>query len=129
MADITPVYELIASKEKVIVETGSFGERVGGLSASSTSISRGSGDDIFKVTSQGVYLGAADFANAPFRITMAGAVTIGGLHIIGFTSSASTPSLTEYPTDKDAGIHKNTADGKIYLAFNSSGTIKKIELT
>lgn len=44
------------------------------------------------------------------------------------TSSASTPTTTEYPNDKDAGLHKNTSTSKVYLAFNDGGTIKKVEL-
>ena len=44
------------------------------------------------------------------------------------TTSASTPTTTEYPNDKDAGLHKNTSTSKVYLAFNDGGTIKKVEL-
>lgn len=38
-------------------------------------IAIGTGDSIFKADSNGIYLGNATFASAPFRVTMAGAVT------------------------------------------------------
>lgn len=45
------------------------------------------------------------------------------------TSSTADPSTTEYPNDKDAGIHKNTTSGNVYLSYNDGGTIKKVVLT
>lgn len=44
------------------------------------------------------------------------------------TSTSADPTTTEYPNDKDAGIHKNTTSGNVYLAFNDGGTIKKVQL-
>jgi hypothetical protein len=38
----------------------------------------GVGNHVFKVTEQGMWLGAEEFQNAPFKVTMDGAVTIGG---------------------------------------------------
>lgn len=45
------------------------------------------------------------------------------------TSAAADPTTTEYPTDKDWGIHKNTTSGNVFLAVNDGGTIKKVQLT
>lgn len=53
----------------------------------------------------------------------------GGLVHMGFTSSDNVPSLTELPTDKQYGIHKNTITGAVYLAYNDEGTIKVVEFT
>lgn len=45
------------------------------------------------------------------------------------TSTSADPTTTEYPNDKDAGIHKNTTSGNVYLSYNDGGTIKKVQLT
>lgn len=45
------------------------------------------------------------------------------------TSSSSDPTTTQYPNDGDAGIHKNTSSGNIYLAYNNAGSIVKVQLT
>ena len=55
----------------------------------SSSISIGTGDDVFKADSNGIYLGNATFADAPFKVTPGGAVTATGVNITG-TVDAST---------------------------------------
>jgi len=45
------------------------------------------------------------------------------------TSSTTDPTTTEYPNDKDAGIHKNTTSSNVFLSYNDGGTIKKVQLT
>lgn len=45
------------------------------------------------------------------------------------TSTSADPTTTEYPNDKDAGIHKNTTSGNVYLSYNDGGVIKKVALT
>lgn len=47
----------------------------------------------------------------------------------GDTSSASGPSLTEYPTNGDWGFHTDTALAICTLARNFSGTIKSVVLS
>ncbi|MDB4312251.1 hypothetical protein N9937_02350, partial [bacterium] len=44
------------------------------------------------------------------------------------TSSATIPTLTEYATAGDAGIHEDTATGKVYHAYNDGGVLKAAEL-
>ena len=46
-------------------------------------ISIGSGNSIFKADSNGIYLGNATFATAPFRVTTDGRVTANDLRIVG----------------------------------------------
>lgn len=53
----------------------------------------------------------------------------GGLRLRGRTSSSADPTTTEYPSDGDYGIHKNTTSGSVFLAFNDGGTIRKAQLT
>ena len=49
----------------------------------SSSIAIGTGNSIFKADSNGIYLGNATFASAPFRVTPAGAVTATSVDITG----------------------------------------------
>jgi hypothetical protein len=56
-------------------------------------------------------------------------VTVGTAKCKGYTSSALPPGLGDYANDKDWGIHEDTGASKIYLVFNDSGTVKKVELT
>lgn len=44
------------------------------------------------------------------------------------TSSAADPSISEYPNNKDWGIHKNTSSGIIYLSYNDNGSIFRAQL-
>lgn len=46
-------------------------------------IAIGSGNNVFKADSNGIYLGNASFASAPFRVTMAGAVNATNLNMSG----------------------------------------------
>lgn len=45
------------------------------------------------------------------------------------SSSAADPTTTELPASGDTGIHKNTASGAVFLAYNDGGAIKKVALT
>lgn len=73
-----------------------------------------------------------DGANGDIQVNPngSGALVMGSLRIKGYTSSTGDPTTTEYPADKDCGIHKNTTSGNVYLAFNDGGsTIKTVVLT
>lgn len=63
------------------------------------------------------------------RITTTAAQLLGGLRMVGYKSSAADPTTTEFPTDKDCGIHKNTSSGAVFLAYNDGGVIKKVTLS
>jgi len=61
------------------------------------SISIGSGNNIFKADSNGIYLGNASFSSAPFRVSTAGALTATNATITGAitaTSGSFTGSIT-----------------------------------
>ena len=75
--DITPIYSLIPMKEKVTLSNDIevFGQTLGGMTANATSIQQGSGDQIYKVDYRGLWLGAAEFEDALFSVSMAGAIT------------------------------------------------------
>jgi hypothetical protein len=64
------------------------GTFTGALSGGTISI--GSGDSIFKADSNGIYLGNATFASAPFRVTPAGVLTSTSGAIGGWTLGTTT---------------------------------------
>lgn len=47
---------------------------------------------------------------------------------VGRTATSADPTTTELPADKDFGLHKNTSSGSVFLAYNDSGTILKVEI-
>ena len=82
-------------------------------------ISIGSGENVFKADSQGIYLGSATFANAPFSVSMAGALKSESGEIGGWTIGATTLSTTNLTID--SANEKIESDN--YLAGSSGFTI------
>ncbi len=77
MQDITPSYTITSMKEKVVVPDTqpSFGNLVGGLQQDATTTQAGTGNSVFKIDpAKGIHLGNAEFDDAPFSVTMAGAL-------------------------------------------------------
>lgn len=63
------------------------------------------------------------------KVLMENLGNVGGLHFVGFTTSATIPSTSNFGRDRDVGVHRDTTANKVYLAYNDLGTIKKVELT
>jgi len=88
------------------------------------SIAIGSGNSIFKADSNGIYLGNATFASAPFRVTMAGAVTASNLTLtnasIGSGSSYTGNAINEsYIGNLNASkITAGTIDASVITVSN-----------
>jgi len=82
-------------------------------------ITIGSGENVFKADSQGIYLGSATFANAPFSVSMAGALKSESGEIGGWTIGATTLSTTNLTID--SANEKIESDN--YLAGSSGFTI------
>jgi len=110
--DLSPKFKIpIAEKEleRAMAES-LMGERAGGLSLFSDSFKRGYGDAVFGSDANGIWLGAADFADAPFKVGMDGALT------------ATTATIT--------GMGQNFVSTLVWTATDidtaswSSGTIK-----
>jgi hypothetical protein len=80
----------------------------GDISAStgtiSTSIAIGSGNNIFKADSNGIYLGNATFGSAPFRVTPAGALTATGVTINGALTLTNVDGTTITYTAGNLGV-------------------------
>jgi hypothetical protein len=91
----------------------------------SSSIAIGTGNSIFKADSNGIYLGNATFASAPFRVTPAGALTassgtIGGINIDSTKIYTGAGNFN----NSDTGFYLSSAGGfslKDKLVFNENG--------
>lgn len=117
---------------------GTFSGSLSGATGTfSGSISIGSGNNIFKADSNGIYLGNATFASAPFRVTPSGSLTatlgtIGGW-TIGATSLYSSDIELESASggsvlvgDATAGISLLKISGVPYIAFAQDNSIKAL---
>jgi len=84
----------IDAEGNVEFDSGYFrGDITGASGAFSGSISIGSGNNIFKADSNGIYLGNATFASAPFRVTMAGALTATSVTISGALTTGAGSAI------------------------------------
>lgn len=112
----------------------------------SGSISIGSGDNIFKADSNGIYLGNATFASAPFRVNMSGALTATNATITGSITSTSgtiggwtigSTTLSGSNVVLDSGgmilvgnsstnVSLLMSGGSPYLSFMLSGSVKAL---
>lgn len=45
------------------------------------------------------------------------------------TTTATVPTTAQFTADMDFGIHRDSATGDVWLAYNDGGTIKKVQLT
>jgi hypothetical protein len=71
----------------------------------SSSIAIGTGNSIFKADSNGIYLGNATFASAPFRVSQAGALTASSATLTGnVTASSFTLAQGATLTDLDGAV-------------------------
>lgn len=105
---------------------GSIGNNYGGLSMFSNSFKRGYGDAVFGSNDLGIYLGAADFANAPFSVDMDGnliatSATIGGYSKVAIFKQTSIPTSVSigdlwFDTDDDNICYRAAAVGATTIA-------------
>lgn len=67
-----------------------IGQLVGGLAAYSNSFKRGYGDRVFGSDDKGIWLGAANFEDAPFRVDMQGNAALAAAILTGYLSKDGT---------------------------------------
>lgn len=96
LKDLTPKsrYQLRTASEELTIDyvanETSFGQNVGGVQMFSKSFKRGYGDKVFGSDDNGIWLGAADFADAPFRVTMEGYIFASSLDLTAYVSKTDT---------------------------------------
>jgi hypothetical protein len=69
------------------------------------------------------------YIQSPVAFYASGQQWTNGLRMAGYKTVAGVPTTTQFTEDKAYGIHKNSSDSKVYLAYNDGGVIKKVELT
>lgn len=79
--DLSPKMNGMMTADQELVQTFSAGERplgssMGGLQMFSDRFVRGYGNAVFGSDKNGIWLGAADFENAPFKVGVDGAINI-----------------------------------------------------
>ena len=100
---------------------GSIGNTLGGLSMFSSSFKRGYGDAVFGSSELGIWLGAADFVNAPFSVDMNGNLIATSATISGY-SKVSIFKQTSIPTSVSVGdLWFDTDDDNICYRAASVG--------
>lgn len=117
--DLSPEFRLQPAEVELALEPGvdPIGSSVGGLSTFSNSFKRGYGNEVFGSDSRGIWLGAADFTDAPFRVDMEGHLFATGASITGVgVNFVSTLEWTPGGVDSatwSSGIIK-TSNGTVY---------------
>lgn len=90
--DLSPGLKIPTAEYELLLDEASFsvGQQAGGLSMYSSSFKRGYGNEIFGADVNGIWLGAADFADAPFKVDMQGNMTATSLDLSAYVSKAGT---------------------------------------
>lgn len=77
--NLSSTYKLITSAEtELSIPPGTIqmGQRIGGVSMYSNALKRGYGNSTYGVSDKGMWLGAPEYDNAPYRVSINGEVTI-----------------------------------------------------
>jgi len=105
-----------------------FSGDVAGATITGGTIAIGSSNNIFKADSNGIYLGNASFASAPFRVSMTGAMTVSDISVTGGSISIGTDA---WNVDSDGNMWWGNAvsfasanDG-----VSSGGVNKRVRVT
>lgn len=87
------------------------------------SVGIGTGSKVFRADSSGMWLGAAEFANAPFRVDMLGNATLNSVTVSGYvedvggtyTSASGTGARVQLLPDANTGIVAyNSSNAKVF---------------
>ncbi len=70
-----------------------LGQTIGGAQTFSDSLIRGYGNKVFGQSSQGIWLGSADFPDAPFKVDMEGNVTASSLDLSAYLTKDGEEQL------------------------------------
>jgi len=84
--NLSPKFKIKSAEVELQQPVGleQMGQRIGGLSAFSNSFKRGYGNAVFGSDENGIWLGAADWEDGPFRVDMAGNATASSMTISGY---------------------------------------------
>jgi hypothetical protein len=84
------VFKMYNATGDTTVSLDSNGDQIVERGTFKGSITIGTGDNVFKADSNGIYLGDATYADAPFKVSMAGAAEASNLDITGGSINVDT---------------------------------------
>ena len=123
--DLTPnSFKVISAKDKITIPDVEYAlGGSGGMKLTSDSLTVGEGDTTFKITGEGIHLGAADFNDAPFSVNLDGEVVADSLTVTGGTIKYGKTSFTD---DTNSGYYVSS-DG-LYFGSVSDATVLKFDI-
>lgn len=121
--DLTPKATLRPAEQELTREYVAgerpLGESLGGVQMFASSFKRGSGNKVFGSDMNGVWLGAADFPNAPFRVDMEGNVTATSATLAAYASQSDLSTVSSTVTTLDgAAVKKARTDQNLTGSVN-----------
>lgn len=125
MADLTKKqFDLPTRRDKLAVPDEQLGQRMGGLTLFPNSFRRGKGAKVYGSDSSGIWLGAADFSDAPFSVSMAGSVVANDITLTGGTVKFGKTSFSDttnagYHISED-GFYFGSASDTSFIKYNIS---------
>ena len=93
-----------------------FGQNLGGTQMYSNVFKRGYGDKVFGSSQLGIWLGAADFPNAPFSVDMEG-------NVVATSADFSGSGYTKINIFKQDGIPTSVAVGDLWFDTNDKNKL------
>lgn len=122
--NLTPIWDIIPMSDQIFIENLNFNQRIGSLNIFSGGFVSGSGDSVFGLDANGIRLGGADFATAPFSVTMAGVVTASAITLTGGTFKFGKTSFTDTVNAgyhiSSSGFYFGSADDAKYIKYTIS---------
>lgn len=112
--DLSPKFSIKPAELELEMQMGQsvMGDKVGGLSMYANSFKRGYGNNIFGSDENGIWLGSADFPDAPFSVSIDGNIIT--------RATDGTGSITISSMDKTILINDGTHD-RVLIGFSSGG--------
>lgn len=133
VTDLSPKMRIPTSEQELIVPPGTpmMGDKVGGVSAFSDAFKRGYGDQVFGSDRNGIWLGAADFENAPFSVDMDGNVNADSIKLASSTFVNAAGGFNQNftsgtPSDVTGSSFSVTITGQpkiVLIVVNCSGWV------
>ena len=114
----SPKFSLQSAESELLIPAGTemMGQRSGGVSMFSNVFKRGYGDAVFGSSELGIWLGAADFEDAPFSVDMAGNVVASSATLSAYISKAGTSqALTGDFNLDDGNVKIDGANNRILI--------------
>ena len=124
--NLSPKFKIPSSEKELELQIGQvpMGSQQGGLSLFSNKFKRGYGDAVFGSDSNGIWLGAAEFTGAPFRVDLNGNVVATSATFGEYISKAGTSQVFTGDFNlNDANVKIDGANKRILINDGSNDRI------